>query len=101
MIRRAYLNKVKQRLEDLEDDIGRLQKRLEGPMGVLGDRMDREGRNLRAKAESVREKIRAVEAAGASSWGRLKSAVDDGLKDLGRAIDEAVERIRKAGSGDR
>jgi hypothetical protein len=52
------------------------------------------------KAEVVKKSIRAVEAAGASNWGHLKNAVEEGLKELGQAVDDAVERFRKTGSGD-
>lgn len=101
MIRRAYIRKVEDRLERLEDDIEHLRKRLAAPVGDIGGRIDREVRDLRAKAEAVRKRIRAVEAAGASSWGSLKNAVDEGLKELGQVVGEAAERFRKTGSGDR
>jgi hypothetical protein len=100
MIRRTYVRKVEGRLGRLEDDIDHLRKRMETPVGDIVDRIDQETRDLRVKAEAVRKEIRAVEAAGASNWGRLKNAVDEGLKELGRAVDEAVERFRKTGSGD-
>ena len=101
MIRRAYIRKVEDRLERLEGDIDHLLKRMATPVGDLGDRIDREIRGLRSKAEVVRERIHAIDAAGASNWGRLKYAVEEGLKELGEAVDEAVARFRKTGSGDR
>ena len=100
MIRRAYIRKVEDRLGRLEDDIDHLRKRMATPAGDIRDRIDRETRDLRSKAETVREKIRAVEAAGASNWGRLKNAVDEGIKELGQAVDTAVGHFRKTGSGD-
>jgi len=45
--------------------------------------------------------VMAVAAAEASTWGRLKSPVDEGLKELGKVVDEAAERFRKTGTGDR
>jgi len=33
--------------------------------------------------------------------GHLKKAVDEGLKQLGQGIDEAMEKLRKTGSGGR
>ena len=42
----------------------------------------------------------AKEIVGASTWGRLKSSVDEGLKKLGKIVDEAVERFQKTGTGD-
>jgi archaellum component FlaC len=101
MIRKTYIRKVEDRLGRLEDDIEHLRKRIGAPMDAIGDRIDREILDLRSKADAVRNRIRAVETAGASNWGHLKSAVDEGLKELGQAIDKVVGRIRKAGSGDR
>jgi len=100
MIRRTYIRKVEDRLGRLEDDIDHLRKRMAMLGGDIGDRIDRETRGLRSKAEAVRSGIRAVEAAGASDWGHLKNAVDEGLKELGQAVDKAVGRFRKTGSGD-
>lgn len=100
MIRRAYIRKVEGRLERLEGDIDRLLKWMATPVGDLRGRIDREIRDLQSKAETVRERIRAIDAAGASNWGRLKHAVEEGLQELGQAVDEAVARFRKTGSGD-
>ena len=100
MIRRAYVRKVEDRLERLEYDIDHLRKRMATPVGDIRDGSDREIRVLRAKSEVVRERIRTVEAAGASNWGRLKDSVEEGLKELGQVVGEAVERFRKTGSGE-
>jgi predicted nucleic acid-binding Zn-ribbon protein len=101
MIRRTYIRKVEARLSRLEDDIDRLRNRMAAPVGEIRDRVEREILDLRSKAEDVRKRIRAVEAAGTSDWGRLKNAVEDGLKDLGQAIDGTIEKFRKAVSGGR
>ena len=101
MIRKAYIRKVEARLLELEEDIGRLRDRLAVPVGEIVDRVEREIVDLRSKAAAVRKRIRAVEEAGASNWGQLKKAVDDGLKNLGQAIDETIEKVRKTGSGGR
>ena len=72
---------------------------IETSVGVAGERITQVIRDLRSKAGAIREQIRAVEKAGASNWGRLKNTADEGLKDLGRAIDNAIESLRKTGSG--
>ena len=99
MIRKTYIRKVEGRLERFVEDIDRLQNRMETSVGIAGERITQEIRDLRSKAGAVTERIRAVEKAGASNWGRLKNSVDEGLKDLGRAIDNAIESLRKTGSG--
>ena len=101
MIRRTYIRKVEDRLARLEEDIARLRDRMAAPLGEIKDRIDREFPDLRSKAEAVRKEIRAVEAAGATNWGRLKNGVDEGLKNLGQAVDQTVEKLRKTGAGDR
>src|SRR5512139_2338934 len=99
MIRRAYVRKVEDRLERLEYDIDHLRKRMATPVGDIRDGSEREIRVLRAKSEAVRMRIRTVESAEGSTWGRLKNPVEEGLKELGQAVNEAVERFRKTGSG--
>jgi len=101
MIRRAYVRKVEDRLERLEYDIDHLRKQMATPVGDIRDGSDREIRVLRTKSEAVRERIRTVEAAGASNWGHLKYSVEEELKELGQAVEEAAERFRKTGAGDR
>jgi chromosome segregation ATPase len=99
MIRRTYIRKVEDRLARLEEDIDRLRDRIATPVGEIKDRIDREFPELRSKAEVVRNRVRAVEAAGATNWGRMKNSVDEGLKDLGQSIDQALDKLRKTGSG--
>lgn len=99
MIRKTYIRKVEARLVELEEDIGRLRDRVAAPVGEIMERVEREIVDLSSKAAAVRKRVHAVEEAGASNWGHLKKAVDDGIKDLGRAIDETLEKVRKTGSG--
>jgi hypothetical protein len=89
------------RLARLEDGIDRLRNRIATPMGEIKERIDRDFPDLRSRAEAARTGVRAAEAAGASNRGRLKNAVDEGLKDLGHAIDQTLEKIRRTGSGNR
>ena len=100
MIRKTYIRKVEDRLARLEVDIDRLRDRIATPVGEIKDRIDREFPDLRSKADVVRKRIRAVESAGATNWGRLKNSVEEGLKDLGQAIDQTLDKLRKTGSGD-
>ena len=101
MVRRAYIRKVEDRLERLENKIDYFRKQMATPVGDIREKIEQEIRDLRAKGGVVRKKIRIVEAAEASTWGRLKSTVDEGLKDLEKVVDEAIERFRKTGTGDR
>jgi hypothetical protein len=100
MIRSQYLRKMKDRLARLEYDIERLRARRGTPPEDVKAWIDRETDELMACADGVRKSMDAVAAAGESVWGRLKAPVDDGMRELGRRIDEAAERLRKTGSGE-
>lgn len=99
MIRKAYIRKIENRIARLEEDIDRLRDRMGTSVGEIGHLVDREIQDLRSKTEEVRKRIRAVGAAEATNWGRLKNAVDEGLKGLGQAIDKTLDKLRKTGSG--
>src|SRR5512142_1026325 len=99
MIRRTYIRKVEDRRARFEEEIDRRRDRRATQVGEIKGRIDREFPDLRAKAETVRKRVRDVEAAGATNWGHLKKAVDEGLKDLGQAIDQTLDKLRKTGSG--
>ena len=99
MIRKTYIRKVEARLAQLEEDIDRLRNRLASPVGEIKDRIDREFADLRTKADVVRKGIRAVESSGETQWGRLKKTVDEGMKELGHALAQALEKVRKTGAG--
>lgn len=101
MIRKTYIRKVEAQLARLEQDIDRLRDRLGAPVGEIKERIDREFADLRSKADAVRKGIRVVEASGATQWGRLKKAVDEGMKDLGNALDRMLDKVRKTGTGSR
>jgi hypothetical protein len=101
MLRKTYIRKVEAQLARLEQDIDRLRDRLGAPVGEIKERIDREFADLRSKADVVRKGIRVVEASGATQWGRLKKTVDEGMKELGHALDRALEKVRKTGAGGR
>ena len=101
MIRKTYIRKVEDRLSRLEEDIDRLRERMSAPVGEFKDRLDREFKELRSRAQEVRKAVRAVEAAGSTNWGRMKKAVDEGLKDPCQSIDQALDKVRKTGAGGR
>ena len=101
MIRNAYLKKVEARLERLGQDIDSLAKKAESASADVRDLVARQIVVLQSKAETARDRIKVVRAAGELNWGRLKKEADDALDDLKRAVDNTYHRIRKTGSGKR
>jgi ElaB/YqjD/DUF883 family membrane-anchored ribosome-binding protein len=101
MIRNAYLKKVESRLEHLREDIESLKKKADGATADVRDIISRQSAVLQTKAETAREGIKVVRAAGETNWGRMKSGADDALDDLKKAVDATFQRFRRTGTGKR
>lgn len=96
MIRKAFLKRVESALETLEEDIDRIAAKAEKVEADVRIRYDEEIDVLRMKQEAVRAKVQQVRDAGAGSWGMLKRGVQDATDDLKKAVEKAVERLRKS-----
>jgi hypothetical protein len=95
MLRKAYLKKIGERLEDWEDEISRLREKA-GKLETDARRKFLDQLEvLRYKQEVVAERIRGLREAGAGSWGVLKAGVEEALDDLKKAVEHAIERLRK------
>lgn len=101
MIRNAYLKKVEVRLERLGEDIESLAKKAESASADARDVVARRIAVLQSKAETARDRIKVVRAAGEMNWGLLKKGADEALDDLKQAVDNTFQRFRKTGSGKR
>ncbi|RJP25829.1 MAG: hypothetical protein C4529_00055 [Deltaproteobacteria bacterium] len=101
MIRNAYLKKVESRLEHLREDIESLKRKADGATADVREIISRQSALLQAKADTARDRIKVVQAAGETSWGRLKKGADDALDDLKKAVDATFQRFRRTGTGKR
>jgi hypothetical protein len=50
---------------------------------------------LRAKQKVVLERVREVREAGSGDWGKFKSGVEESLSDLKKALETAIEKLRR------
>lgn len=101
MIRTVYLKKVGAILRRLDDEIDTLAFKSEKASAEAKEIYNEQIEILRAKADMVRAKIRAVREAGASSWGGSKKGVNFALDDLRKALDNAVARLKRTASNSR
>ncbi len=96
MVRNAFLKRVASTLETLDDEIDRIVAKAEKAGQDAKIRYDEELAVLRMKREAVRAKIEQVRDAGAGRWGTLKGGVQDATDDLKKAIEKAIDRLRKS-----
>ena len=95
MIRKTYLKKIESTLEDLGDEIAKLKVKAEKAekevKGIYKEQLE----GLRSKQEVALERFRELREAGADDWGRFKSGVEESMKDLRKAVESAIEKLRK------
>lgn len=95
MIRRAYLKKMESALEDFGDEIARLRVKADKAekevKGIYKEQLE----GLRSKQEVALKRFRELSEAGASDWGKFKSGVEESVRDLKKAVEKAVEKLRK------
>jgi SMC interacting uncharacterized protein involved in chromosome segregation len=95
MIRKAYLKKIEAALEDWGDEITKLKVKAEKAekevKGIYKEQLE----GLRSKQEVALERFRELRGAGANDWGKFKSGVEESVRDLKKAVEKAVEKLRK------
>ena len=95
MIRKAYLKKIEATLEDWGDEIAKLKVKSEKAekevKGIYKEQLE----GLRSKQEVALERFRELRGAGANDWGKFKSGVEGSVRDLKKAVENAVEKLRK------
>ena len=95
MIRKAYLKKIETALDDWGREIDKLR--------VKAEKAEKEARGiykeqlnvLRSRQEVALERFRELREAGANDWGKFKSGVEESVKDLRKAVENAIEKLRK------
>ena len=95
MIRKAYLKRVEATLHEWGDEIAKL--------GAKADKAEKEAKwiymeqlaLLRAKQKVVLERVSKVREAGSGDWGKFKSGVEESLSDLKKALETAIEKLRR------
>lgn len=95
MIRKAYLKRIEATLEDWEDEISRLGEKADKAGKDVRDIYVEQVALLRSRKKVVSARIRDLREAGADSWGRFKSGVDESMSDLKKAVEDTVEKLRK------
>jgi len=96
MIRKAFLKRVESAVESLDEEIDRIAAKAEKVEADVRIRYDEEIDVLRMKQEAVRAKIQRVREAGGASWGELKGGVLEATDDLKKAVEKAIDRLKKS-----
>ena len=95
MLRKAYLKRIEQRLEHWEDEISMLRDKA-GKLEANARKSYQEQFDvLRRRQNVARDRVRELSEAGAGSWGKFKAGVEESVDDLKKAVENAIEKLRK------
>lgn len=96
MLRKAYLKKLEARLEDWVDEVSRLREDAENAKTDMKMKYREQLEVLRSRQELALQRIRELREAGEGNWGKFKSGAEEAVEDLKKAVQDAIEKLRKS-----
>ncbi|MGD2152866.1 MAG: hypothetical protein PVG79_06325 [Gemmatimonadales bacterium] len=97
--RDAYVNKIKNRLDEWNARIDRLEEQAQDTKAEAEELVQERIGRLRAKRDELEAKFREVQAAGADAWEIVKDGVEKAEGELRAAFDDAKSRVAGGDAG--
>ena len=91
----AFHEQMKTRLAEYNDDIDKLQAKMEELGGDARAKAEQPMAELRQKRDDVSKKIQELGSSGGNAWEQLKSGIDAAMEDLGNAYKKVVAEFSK------
>ena len=91
----AYQEKIEAQLKEFAAKIDILAAKAEKARAEAKVKYYEQIEGLRAKQESVRQKLQRLKEPGAEAWRDLKKGIDSALADLRVAVQSAVSRFKE------
>jgi len=84
-----FQRKVQAKLDEYRKRIYELQVEAEEMSAQMKANMNRRIKDLEAKREAAEEKLTQLESASGKAWAEIKEGLDQAVKDLGQAYEDA------------
>lgn len=91
----AFHEQMKTMLAKYNDDIDKLQAKVESLEGEAKAKAEQPMAELRQKRDDVSKKIQELSSSSGNAWEDLKSGIDAAMKDLGDAYTKVVAEFSK------
>jgi len=91
--RDAYVQKIKDKLDEWSADIGRFEARLDEVADTARREYREQVENLRTRREECEARLRELRLETGDAWEDLKAGVDAAADALGAALKSARERF--------
>ncbi|MBN2432332.1 MAG: hypothetical protein JXQ27_12720 [Acidobacteria bacterium] len=85
-MRHEFLQKIEQRLQELDEQLLRLQQKYEESENSVKADLQQQIRVLEKKRENLDEKIAQIKNSGESAWLELKDGVEKAWDELQKAV---------------
>jgi hypothetical protein len=97
--KKTYQEKIEAQLKELADKIEVLIAKGEKAKDEAKAKYAPQIEALRAKQESVRQKLQGLKEPGGAAWDDLKRGIDSAIGDLKTAVQSAVARFKEEREG--
>lgn len=84
--RNEFIDKMKQRLDDLDDHIGELKQKGEQLEGEAHKEYENRLHELREQRREAKRKLEELRAAGEEQWQKVKDEAEHAWKALGNSL---------------
>ena len=92
---KAFHEQMKTRLAEYNDDIDKLQAKMEELGEDARVKAEQPMAELRQKRDDVSKKLQELGSSGGNAWEQLKSGIDAAMEDLGNAYKKVVAEFSK------
>ena len=87
---KAFHEQMKTRLAEYNDDIDKLQAKMEELGGDARAKAEQQMTELRQKRDDVSNKLQELGSSSGNAWEQLKSGIDAAMEDLGNAYKKVL-----------
>ena len=92
---KAFHEQMKTRLAEYNDDIDKLQAKVEELGGDAKAKAEQQMTELRQKRDDVSNKLQELASSSGNAWEQLKSGIDAALDDLGNTYKKVAAEFSK------
>ena len=92
--RDAYVEKMKAKLDEWNQDIDRLEAQAEGAKAEAKARFQHQLDELKAMREETIERMHAWQSASADAWETMRHGAEAAWQDMAKAFQEAANRFK-------
>jgi len=93
--KKSYLSKMADQLKRIDKDIKELRNKADSVSVRTREEYNFVIADLKARRNTIEEKIKTAQSAGSEAWDTLKGGLDTSYNEFVKAFSDAVNRLKK------